>query len=57
MKLTKADIERPGPCLYPGCDVKDAMLQPGRPGGVAVYCPKHAAWLMSNRDEAQRLVR
>lgn len=56
MKLTKADIERPGPCLYPGCGVT-AHLLPGRPGGVAVYCPKHAAFLLSNRDEIQRLMR
>ena len=56
MKLTKEDVERPGPCLYPGCG-KTEMLQPGRPGGVPVYCARHARWLLSNREEAQRLVR
>jgi hypothetical protein len=56
MKLSKRDIERPGPCLYPDCGKTD-MLQPGRPGGVAVYCHVHAAHLMAHPDEAKGLIR
>ncbi len=56
MKLTKDDIVRPGPCLYPGCQ-KTEYLLPVREGRVPVYCYEHAAYLRTHPDADKALVR
>ncbi len=56
MRLTKDDIQRPGPCLYPGCR-KTEYLLPVREGRVPVYCYEHAAYLRVHADDDARLVR